>query len=1296
MATYALALIQDEGHHQLVDELHDLPLDTVEFLAEAEEAEVSSFMDGTPPKQPKAEQDMSKPTEMAAPEDGDDIGEGVSSGADSDSPGKFLPEGGRIIAESQIKLVPKDPAATIFYTLDGSTPSISSKKYNPTQAIVMDGTHGQEITVKAIMEKDGTVSDVMKAVFKIEGTLGMQAHEQRQIAEKYAAEARKEASAAFALAQTAVAKEEQAHLISHEAMKLVKHVENGESKSVVDFQAKARAAKADFFVAMENNKQKKKEALELEGSKKVLDPKVKVASDATISAQEDYDEAWANARTFGWTAWIAKDRAEGVASRAKTDKAVAEDQSTYAKAKLQEAIDRVNTLGVTASSAKASYEAAAQASEAADESNFFSNQLKEAEAREKRANEAKAVADADKKEKESAAAAARAAAAVAEAGDSSAQAIAAAKEAYQAAQVASELANTAAETALEEARAAKKAADAARVAMKSRGANAEAGLAAVNLENTARAAARKLEQAAYALKHTAIVYRQNAAGKKIKMNGDQAVLDRAKKAASQAAQWHAQTVNEMKTAQKDLDDHQAMIKAKKDEWLTAKAAEKDAIAAMGIARTDMDESNKMHALTDVALSKVVQARRNAWKSAYKTETANTQLTAAASKIARVSTQEKALAKQRQDKAAAGAKAAKDMFRDKEAQYNNAVKALEDAKDSGDADAVGTAERALSAAKSAKEAAAGAQSAAESAFNIVTAQCAKKVEAVASLDRAVQEMGVADASVKKAMDLGAQANKMMADSRASAKKAKELAEEAKKEHDFRTRDLTSKTENRIRLDGLIATSLVAEQRKIRYLNRAKKMEATWLANKKEAENHIPVIQKIFDDTKAVYDKANIEAKKNEDAAVGAVTAEQKKQAEIAASAKSVISLATAAGKDMLAKAWHVRVKWADAALADATSRKGTYDTQVAEALPALMATTAAEAAAERQYEAVVAKQENLEAEAAGPRNRLKIVLVQKQEEETKIKKEQTALDAQVKAAQVAQTKWQRELERLEKLRRTTALEALTLRIESIWKKRSKLHDPDRSQRIERSVYSAITAAWDRDGTPLGPGKIDDWYLDGSKITFSHKNQPGFLKEEVISRCSSACGEYADLSCSEGKVARTCTRGRVYRARFKRTGTIASENDWFICRCNSGVMQFAARESLDVVRQKNRLIQATVTPQGLTFDTRLHSEEMMPDTHVHCFRDFTKWLTTKTPFAKPSKEKFAELDSLALSKPDQAINAYNTVKKMWYDSCLKEAEPTASQPAGTHPGSTDGSLDIFNLKDQSYTKLDVKKLAITKPK
>ena len=61
------------------------------------------------------------------------------------------------------------------------------------------------------------------------------------------------------------------------------------------------------------------------------------------------------------------------------------------------------------------------------------------------------------------------------------------------------------------------------------------------------------------------------------------------------------------------------------------------------------------------------------------------------------------------------------------------------------------------------------------------------------------------------------------------------------------------------------------------------------------------------------------------------------------------------------------------------------------------------------------------------------------------------------------------------------------------------------RLERSVYKAITAAWDRDGTPLGPGMLDHWYLDGTKITYAHNNQPGFLKEEVIARCSSACSE-----------------------------------------------------------------------------------------------------------------------------------------------------------------------------------------------
>lgn len=251
----------------------------------------------------------------------------------------------------------------------------------------------------------------------------------------------------------------------------------------------------------------------------------------------------------------------------------------------------------------------------------------------------------------------------------------------------------------------------------------------------------------------------------------------------------------------------------------------------------------------------------------------------------------------------------------------------------------------------------------------------------------------------------------------------------------------------------------------------------------------------------------------------------------------------------------------------------------------------------------------------------------------------------------------------------------------------MHDPDRTRRLEKSVYSEIIAAWERDGTPLGPGVLDSWYLDSSHILYSHDNKPGFLKEEVISRCSAACSEFADLRCSKGLVSRSCTRGRVYRVRFARTGTMEAKNDWFVCRCNSGVMQFAASETLAISREKNRLLQASVTPQDLAFDTSLHAEEMLPDVHVHCFRDFEDWVTRKAPFAQPKPELFDKLDKLALTAAQEAEATYLYVKDLWQKECLKAALPTPP-PAGTHPGSTDGSLDIFDMKSQPYSNLDVR--------
>jgi len=93
-------------------------------------------------------------------------------------------------------------------------------------------------------------------------------------------------------------------------------------------------------------------------------------------------------------------------------------------------------------------------------------------------------------------------------------------------------------------------------------------------------------------------------------------------------------------------------------------------------------------------------------------------------------------------------------------------------------------------------------------------------------------------------------------------------------------------------------------------------------------------------------------------------------------------------------------------------------------------------------------------------------------------------------------------------------------------------------------------------------------------------------------------------------------------------------------------------------------------------------------VHCFRDFEKWLTTDTPFSQKQREVFKELDKLALSPPEDAKKAYLYVRQLWYQTCIREPEP-APVPEGVHIGSTDGSFDMFEMKSQSYSTMDIRK-------
>jgi len=189
--------------------------------------------------------------------------------------------------------------------------------------------------------------------------------------------------------------------------------------------------------------------------------------------------------------------------------------------------------------------------------------------------------------------------------------------------------------------------------------------------------------------------------------------------------------------------------------------------------------------------------------------------------------------------------------------------------------------------------------------------------------------------------------------------------------------------------------------------------------------------------------------------------------------------------------------------------------------------------------------------------------------------------------------------------------------------------------------------------------------------------------------------------------------VLRVRFQRHETFNAESDFWVCRCNSGVMQFTARESLRIDRVKNKLLGVKYTPEDIDFKIRLHNEELIPDNHAHCFRDFTMWLNRKTPFSQrpcwntPATVKipralqartnciqaqqegaFKQLDELALpAGPKAAEKTYETVKQMWFDICLKEKKPPAPPP-NTHPGTTDSSIDFYHMKNIGDVSLDPK--------
>jgi hypothetical protein len=285
---------------------------------------------------------------------------------------------------------------------------------------------------------------------------------------------------------------------------------------------------------------------------------------------------------------------------------------------------------------------------------------------------------------------------------------------------------------------------------------------------------------------------------------------------------------------------------------------------------------------------------------------------------------------------------------------------------------------------------------------------------------------------------------------------------------------------------------------------------------------------------------------------------------------------------------------------------------------------------------------------------------------------------------------KKLDDLNQIRVLATTKALAARYIDQFRKRQKGAYPDTSlHNMPEAVFDRVVAAWDRDGTPLGPGLMDDPNLKGSAI-YSYQGQKGFLTNQVLQACSVECA-MALPECSTGKVERACTRGLVYRARFGAPeGPSGSANDFFVCRCNNGVMQFSSREAQTWTRDKGYGMKASV--KSVVFKQQLFQKERVGEKEMACFGGFKSWIMKTYGNVTAELEQMAAKPKTAFAKDLQ----YKQIRKAWYNDCLGVKSPRDGKRGGIDPSAqltalgSDSSMDIIYVKGHTTgAKVDVKK-------
>jgi len=1151
-------------------------------------------------------------------------------------------------------------------------------------------------------------------------------------------------------------REKKARVIGNALMRVLQARELKEAPEVADFQKAARAARDDFGDAVKANGNTATLIAQLQNNTVMADSAYNLSQISTWDALEDYDISEKKTREVSWSGWIAKDRMGHKFQRAKDNKKIEDYIGFYCSSELKVALTHMNTLAATSNNKIQLALDAKKAAEDADEDNNMMMEMKEAQtrlqaAREKQQqHEAKQAQERAEKEAEAAAKQQEQVTADLEATNSSLSELSEdeirEQEQRKLSEVleASEMAKFAAKAAAVQAEKNRKQAEEAEAAVErmdkaieKKGKLKMKAAAALEAENRARDAQVKLSRAADKAYRHAKASAALAHQLKMRADGEYYIGKQAAIGTVKIDMWAKETIRDVETQMRESDRVKGVVEEVRPQYERAVALEEQARRALQVQEENVKASEEAKRLSAHALAVAKLARRQAWRSAYKSRSSNRGLLKTKSELERQALEllddagrKKTEAQRIEDSMVAERNSKQADANEADSLYNSAML-------SNDYDAKVSAERAQLNAQSALNA---AQSALKAAMVIVTGmrtQAATLMDKAAKMNQAAAKMGNSDNEETESLKRANNANNFMRGAAMADVQALRFVDESKENLKREQKTYAKYKQIRIEKQKELDDAIRDVERKVRYEARANVSRAEWTSKVGEADEYARKGTSAGDRYKAQW-ATQVKLAQN-------ASAEMQEKADIASEAlqeiddqyDSIKEICKEAGTESLYKLANMQKKWALIYLEEAKLVAGQWEVTLKATEEPIKNATLALEEVDKQNKALIDAEDwkQTRAEQKQASNKVKhatnILLEEKRRKERLYAHQQFKLYSE-QAEVLQETE-----DKAEEKRRVMTLQALELRVRSAWQKRAAIEiSPRYARRTEKSLFRRIVAMWDRDGTPMGPGKLDNWLQASvgrivqqfeTKPRYTNQMghevitaEPGYLNPDILSRCSAACEPYAELECSTGTVGEACTRGQVMRARYKYGDTFSkAEADWFVCRCNGGVMQLASSESISVVHSKDKLMQLDYAPTDMDFDTRMHTHELVPDKWFTCFGHFRHWLNHQTNFSlhrqsegrevdqhvirhsflnwtgaeePPSalEEPFVTLDRLAFSSDSESI--FLEVRKYWQRECVGMdnsaswvGRSTLEETPSGEPGATDSAIDFYHLRSSNATSL-----------